>query len=135
VFDALARGLDALCAAPPDRAPYDAIAALWFVVAVLGFSPSVHACVRCGGPLGESAAFSLPEGGLLCPRCGGGTGNGALGREDQRALAAFVSGAGPAPDLPSRHLAAHRRLLARFIRRHVADERELPALAFWETLP
>jgi DNA repair protein RecO (recombination protein O) len=135
VFQALSQGLDALCAASPERAPYDALTALWLVVGVLGFSPTVDSCVRCGGALGERAAFSLPEGGLLCPRCGGGTGNGTLGADDRQALAGFVTGAGAVLDLPSRHLAAHRRLLARFVRRHVADERELPALAFWETLP
>lgn len=133
VFDTLAQGLDALCREPPDRVPNAALAALWLEIAVLGFAPVVHACVRCSGALGECAAFSLPEGGLLCSRCGGRTA-GTLDRDDQAALAAFVSGAAPAPALPARHLAAHRRLLARFVRRHVADERELPALAFWETL-
>jgi DNA repair protein RecO (recombination protein O) len=107
VFHALSQGLDTLSTAPADRAPYEALAALWLVVAVLGFAPSVSDCVRCGRPLGETA---------------------------QQALAAFVAGADAAPDLPARHLAAHRRLLARFVRRHVADERELPALAFWESL-
>jgi DNA repair protein RecO (recombination protein O) len=134
VFDTLAHGLDALSHTPADQVPYAALAALWLEIAVLGFAPVVHACVRCGGALGDAAPFSLAEGGLLCPGCGGGAG-GTLDRADQAALAAFVSGAAQAPSLPDRHLLAHRRLLVRFVRRHVADERELPALAFWENRP
>jgi DNA repair protein RecO (recombination protein O) len=130
VFDVLARGLDTLCSTSLDRIPYAALAALWMETAVLGFAPVVEACVRCGGPLGDRAPFSLPDGGLLCPRCGGT--DSALDARDQAALAAFLGGDGEAPALDQRHLAAHRRLLARFVRRHVADERELPALAFWE---
>ena len=33
------------------------------------------------------------------------------------------------------HAAAHRRLLARFIRHHLAEERGFKALDFWETPP
>jgi DNA repair protein RecO (recombination protein O) len=134
VFDTLAQGLDQLSHAPAEQVPYAALAALWLEIAVLGFAPVVHACVRCGRALGDEAEFSLPEGGLLCPACGAGAG-GSLDRADQAALAAFVSGAAQAPPLPDRHLLAHRRLLARFVRRHVADEKDLPALAFWETRP
>jgi DNA repair protein RecO (recombination protein O) len=133
VFDTLARGLDALCAVSSERAPYTALAFLWLVIAGLGFAPAVEECVRCGAELGTCAPFSLPEGGLLCPRCGGG--GAGLDPADQAALVAFLRGVADPPPLPARHLAAHRRLLARFVRRHVADERELPALAFWETLP
>jgi DNA repair protein RecO (recombination protein O) len=131
MFDVLAAGLAALCAAPGARVPYAALSALWREVAVLGFAPVVEACARCGGPLAGTAQFSLPEAGLLCDRCGG-PGHG-LDPADQAALVAFVSGDAGVPDLAPLHLAAHRRLLARFIRRHVADDRELPALAFWET--
>jgi DNA repair protein RecO (recombination protein O) len=132
VFDVLAHGLDALTHAESGQVPYVALAALWLEVSVLGFSPQVDSCVRCGGALGPQAQFSLPEGGLLCLRCGGGGAHGALDRADQAALAAFATGAADGAAIPARHLAAHRRLLARFVRRHVADERELPALAFWE---
>jgi hypothetical protein len=38
------------------------------------------------------------------------------------------------PEISERHLAAHRRLLARFVRRHVAEEYDLKALGFWEAL-
>jgi DNA repair protein RecO (recombination protein O) len=135
VYHALAATLDALSTAPADRVPCEALAGLWHAVAVLGFAPTADACVRCGRPLGEQAAFALPEGGLLCPACGTGAGTGALDAADQAALRGFLAGDATAADLPERHLAAHRRLFARFVRRHVADDADLPALRFWEALP
>jgi DNA repair protein RecO (recombination protein O) len=133
VFDVLARALGALALGERDRLAYVALAALWHTVVVLGFAPTTDGCVRCGGALGERATFAVVEGGLLCPTCGQGLGAG-LGRDDQVALQAFLAGSADAPRLAGLHLAAHRRLLTRFVRRHVADDRELRALAFWEML-
>jgi hypothetical protein len=36
------------------------------------------------------------------------------------------------PFLDARHTAAHRRLLARWVRTHIAEAAELPALEFWQ---
>jgi DNA repair protein RecO (recombination protein O) len=135
VYHALVTALDALATVPPDRVSGAALAGLWHAVAVLGFAPTADACVRCGRDLGARAAFALAEGGLLCPACGAGGGAGALDAADQEALREFLAGASAAPALSERHLAAHRRLLARFVRRHVADDADLPALRFWESLP
>jgi DNA repair protein RecO (recombination protein O) len=135
VYETLVATLETLAIAAPDRVAQAALAGLWHAVVVLGFAPTADACVRCGRALGERAAFALPEGGLLCPACGTGGGVGALGPEDQEALRGFLMGDADAPFLPVRHLAAHRRLFARFVRRHVADDTDLPALRFWETLP
>ena len=135
VYDALTAALDTLAAAPADRVPYEALAGLWHAVVLLGFAPAVAACVRCGKALGERAAFALPEGGLLCAACGAGARVGALDPADQDALRGFLAGDADAAGLPERHIAAHRRLLARFVRRHVADDADLPALRFWESLP
>jgi DNA repair protein RecO (recombination protein O) len=134
VYEGLAAALRVLSEANGDAVPYAALAALWHEIVILGFAPTVDACVRCGGALAARAPFSLVEGGLLCERCARGAGGGALSPDDGVALRAFVAGSYDAPPLPSQHLAAHRRLFARFVRRHVADERELPALAFWESL-
>lgn len=132
VFATLVETLRALIAAPPERVALVALAGLWHTVIVLGFAPVVEHCVRCERPLGAQAWFALVEGGLLCPSCGRGTGSGALGPDDQAALRAFLEGMDPDLDLPDPHVAAHRRLLVRFVRRHVTDEATLPALAFWE---
>jgi DNA repair protein RecO (recombination protein O) len=134
VFATLAGTLNALVTAPPDRVALVALAGFWHTVIVLGFAPTVDQCVRCERPLGDQAWFALTEGGLLCAACGRGTGTGALGADDQAALRAFLEGSEAGVVLPGPHVAAHRRLLARFVRRHVADEAPLPALAFWETV-
>ncbi len=131
VFDALVATLHALAGATPDRVVHAALAGLWHTIIVLGFAPTVDQCVRCGQPLGDDAWFALAEGGLLCPSCGRGTGAGALSRADQETLRAFLDGVDVGDTLSAPHAAAHRRLLARFVRRHVADDAALPALAVW----
>lgn len=135
VYDGLASALRVLTEVAAEAVPYAALAALWHEVVILGFAPTVDGCVRCGRALGARAPFSLAEGGLLCQRCARGAGGSALGPEDRVALQAFITGSYGAPRLAASHLAAHRRLLARFVRRHVAEERDLPALSFWESLP
>ncbi len=53
----------------------DAIYPLWFyamihVMGLLGFSPNLQTCLKCGDPLrkGEANHFD-PAGGVVCPRC------------------------------------------------------------------
>jgi DNA repair protein RecO (recombination protein O) len=134
VYETLADGMRALATSASDAVPYVALARLWHAIAVLGFAPTVTACVRCEKALGERASFAVADGGLLCPDCGRGTGAGGLGPDDQAALRAFLTGSAEVPTLPNLHLVAHRRLLVRFVLRHAAEERELPALDFWERM-
>jgi hypothetical protein len=47
-------------------------------------------------------------------------------------LAALVGGVLPEPRLDARHAASHRRLLLAFIRHHLAEDRPLPAMTFWD---
>jgi hypothetical protein len=47
----------------------------------------------------------------------------------ERLIGGDVAGVQP---LPPRHAAAHRRLLVRFVERHLAEGRELKALEFWQ---
>lgn len=135
VYDGLAAALTVLTAATGAAVPYAGLAALWHEIVLLGFAPSVDACVRCAGALAGRTPFSLAEGGLLCARCGQGAGGGALTGDDRTALRAFAAGRWETPALPDAHVAAHRRLLVRFVQRHVADDRPMPALAFWAGLP
>ncbi|HXV87150.1 MAG TPA: DNA repair protein RecO C-terminal domain-containing protein, partial [Gemmatimonadales bacterium] len=136
VFQALRAGLDDIAASPESALARTVIAAVWWMVASLGFSPSVTACARDGQPLPDGPApFSLSEGGLLCAACGRGA-RASVPAEDCDALRRFVQG-DAALDLPltSRRARAHRRLLVRFIRHHLAEGRDLAALTFWETMP
>lgn len=135
VYASLVDTLRALATAPPDRVALAALAGLWHMVIALGFAPVVDQCVRCGRPLGASAWFALAEGGLLCASCGRGTGTGALREDDQAALRTFLEGSETGVELTAPHVAAHRRLFTRFVRRHVTDDAPLPALTLWESGP
>jgi hypothetical protein len=54
-----------------------------------------------------------------------------LAKDDLEALVALAEGTADLPWLDDRHAAAHRRLLARWIRSHLGEV-ELPALLAWE---
>jgi len=58
-----------------------------------------------------------------------------LAPADRSDLEALVSPAADLPVLDARHAASHRRLFARFLRHHLAEGGEMPAIAFWEERP
>ncbi len=133
IFDLLAASLDRLEQAPAPSIPAIGLLSLWSMVSALGFAPSVERCARDGRVLPEGAGrFSLADGGLLCSACASGTETSKLPAEDRAALEALLEGKQDIGPLTPRRAAAHRRLLARFVRRHAAEERELKALQFWE---
>lgn len=133
VYHVLRGALDALLDADRGDVPVVSLAVMWRVVSVLGFRPALTACAVDGRALGNGRArFSVVEGGFLCEACCRSRDTAALEETDRRALEAFVEGSAPQGHVPALHAAAHRRLVVRFIRRHVAEDRELPALSFWE---
>ena len=133
VFDALAGGLAALAGAADDDVDATALAACWAVVVALGFSPSLDRCVSCGGPIAGAVHFSASLGGAVCTTHRSAAGGVAkLAGPDRDALAALLEGLLPEPRLDARHGASHRRLLLSFIRYHLAEDRPLPAMAFWD---
>jgi DNA repair protein RecO (recombination protein O) len=136
-FDVLQQALTELEAAPRESLEPLGFRLLWRLVSVLGFAPSVEACVIDGVQLdaGGMLLFSTREGGALCPACASQRGATNLPPEDRADLLALLDPAAPLPVLDSRHGAAHRRLLARYIRYHLAEGAELPALEFWLQRP
>lgn len=133
VFEALSAGLGALEVSAPGQAGVIALAALWRIVALLGFEPSLDACVMEGTVIAPEhpLAFSAREGGALCESCARTHAVRVLPVGDRAALAAFVRGQLP-DGLPPRHERAHRRLLAQFVRFQAAEGSALPALEVWE---
>jgi DNA repair protein RecO (recombination protein O) len=140
IYIRLVAYLDSLGVVPEDYLETISLSTLWGIVCALGFEPSVDECARDGRDVPEgSALFSIADGGLLCNACASDSGTGGtntrLLSEDRVALEQLILGRvdelGP---LPSRHAAAHRRLLVRFITRHVSEDRDLKALSFWEHL-
>lgn len=133
VFAAVAGGLAALAGAAADDVEATALAAGWAVVVALGFSPSLDRCVVCGTPVDGTIHFSSALGGALCGAHRGGAGGVAkLVPGDREALASLVAGILPEPRLDARHAASHRRLLLAFVRHHLAEDRPLPAMTFWD---
>ena len=131
LFLSFRSGVGMLEAAPIEAVEVVGLAAMWRFLAALGFSPSLDACARDATliPPGE-VAFSIDEGGVLCGRCAAGHAPIRLAAGDRAALDFFLEGTGEVPDLDPPHAAAHRRLLSRWVARHLGES-ELPALTLW----
>lgn len=133
VFDATSAGLEAIEQAPAELADTAALAACWGLVVALGFSPTLDRCAVCGAPTEGAIRFSAVQGGALCRTHGSDAPQVTTLREaDRGALAALIVGRLPEPALDARHAGAHRRLLLNFVRHHLAEDRAMPALAFWD---
>ena len=109
---------------------------LWQLVSVLGFAPSIEVCVIDGAPLPSGPLpCSSRDGGALCSTCASHHGATNLPEQARTDLLALLEPASELPALDSKHGAAHRRLLARYIRYHLGEGAELPALEFWMQQP
>jgi len=137
-FDLLRDGLAILEAAPSVAVGPLALRLLWRLVSVLGFAPALEVCARDGNPLPVSGSlyFSPADGGMLCPACARDRADVArLTAADRADLVALVRPDQELPAMDARHGAAHRRLLAKYIRHHLAEGAKLPALDFWQARP
>jgi len=136
-YDLLSGALGVLETAPAEAVEVLGLRMLWRLVSVLGFAPALTRCARDGVVLPASGPirFSAGEGGGLCSHCAQGEDVTRLSAEDRADLEALVSPDADLPILDARHAAAHRRLFARFLRYHLAEGAELPALSFWEARP
>jgi DNA repair protein RecO (recombination protein O) len=134
-YQTLTAALDALAAVAADRADAAAVRAIWSLVAVLGFEPSLATCVRDGAaiePGRDAVPFSVAEGGAFCPGCAPAQPPARLPPQAYRDLLALNDPRAELPVLDAAHAAAHRRLVARFVRYHLGDAGPLSALDFWE---
>jgi DNA repair protein RecO (recombination protein O) len=136
-FDVLQFALMELEVAPPAVLEPLGFRVLWHLVSVLGFAPSVDTCVIDGSPVTDEGPlpFSTRDGGALCAACARERGATQLARQDRGDLVSLLDFKAALPALDSRHGAAHRRLLARYIRYHLAEGADLPALEFWIQRP
>jgi DNA repair protein RecO (recombination protein O) len=132
-FDLFRAGLAILESSAPDAVEALGLRLLWRQVGVLGFAPSLEACVLDGALLPSEGGlpFSVREGGALCPACAAQHGATQLPEQSRVDLVSLLEPGVPLPALDARHAAAHRRLVARYIRYHLAEGAELPALEFW----
>jgi DNA repair protein RecO (recombination protein O) len=135
-YDTFTAALDALAAARAATVDATAVRGLWLVVGKLGFAPSLSVCVRDGTAIEQSetgpVVFSVADGGVLCSRCARAEPATRLPRQAYRDLVALHDPRADLPSLDVPHAAAHRRLLARFVRHHFGESGTLSALDFWE---
>jgi len=135
-YDLLREALGSLETAPAPVLEPLGLRVLWHLVSSLGFAPSLDACVRDGLPLPEGGLpFSTREGGALCAECAAQHGATHLPAAARADLAALLDTGSELPALDARHAESHRRLLARYIRYHLGEGAELPALEFWLRRP
>lgn len=136
-FQVLEQALEELEVAPATSVEPLGFRLLWELVSVLGFAPSVDACVMDGTPLPPdgSLPFSTRDGGALCTTCAVQRGATHLPEQDRADLLCLLDPDAKLPSLDARHGAAHRRLLARYIRYHLGEGADLPALEFWMQRP
>jgi DNA repair protein RecO (recombination protein O) len=135
-FDLLRHALEELERVVPASVEALGYRLLWQMVSVLGFEPSLDACVIDGVPLPAGPlAFSTREGGALCDVCAAQYGATQLPDNARADLLALMDPATVLPSFDEKHGAAHRRLLGRYIRYHLAEGAELPALEFWTQRP
>jgi DNA repair protein RecO (recombination protein O) len=133
IFDLLGESLDQLSTIDEEHVGVVALTALWQMVGALGFAPSLGNCARDGRDIPDgSVKFSVSDGGFLCPSCASASDAPKLPREDRLMLESFSAGEVKLETLSQKREMAHRRLFARFVRRHASEDRELAALGFWE---
>jgi DNA repair protein RecO (recombination protein O) len=132
-YELLQRALVELETAVPSELEALGFRLLWQLVSVLGFAPSLQACAVDGTPLPPDGplSFSTRDGGGLCLQCSGQQGATRLPERARADLVALLDPSVSLPSFDSRHSAAHRRLLARYIRYHLGEGATLPALEFW----
>ena len=136
-YDLLRDALSLLEVASPTALDALGFRVLWQLVSTLGFSPELEACVRDGTrlPADGGLAFSTREGGALCAACAAALGASQLPADARADLGALMDASAELPPLDHRHAESHRRLLARYIRHHLGEGAELPALDFWLRRP
>ncbi len=134
LFAAVADALDAIGAAPAERAREATLAGAWRVLAELGVAPVVDSCAECHSPVDEGATsmFSHPAGGVLCQRCGHLARSGRVIPSTARAALRTWLGGERVVMSSDADLRAHQRLLREFLREHLADDRQLRAFEMWE---
>ena len=129
LFGQLRAALTALEEAPEAGVEPVALAAVWSLIATLGFGPALDQCVGCGEPVDPDSDlfFDYTAGGVHCGRCGAPAGAGRVIPAAARAdLLAFLGGG----SVPVERTRAHWQLLARFLAYHLVDAESLRSLDF-----
>lgn len=131
LYQQLRESIALLELAPSDATVVVGLRALWRLIVQLGVAPVMRRCARDGTALPEgTVAFSFRDGGFLCARCAAGGSSTRLGPQDRDALLSLIEPGEDLPVLSPSQVAAHRRLLVRWVQSHLG-ETPMPALEYW----
>ncbi|MFQ5551808.1 MAG: DNA repair protein RecO [Gemmatimonadales bacterium] len=134
IFCVLSDSLAALTRAGQATVQATGVSIVWRVVSELGFAPVVEHCAVDGREIGDGdAAFSYSDGGFVCAGCAGRRHVSRLSSADRLLVVRSLTGSPvEGVELDAATAAAHRRLIARFVRHHLSEGRNMKALDLWE---
>jgi DNA repair protein RecO (recombination protein O) len=131
IYQQLHESVALLELAPPDATVVVGLRALWRLITELGVAPVLRRCARDSTALSDgTVAFSFRDGGFLCASCAASGSSTRLGADDRDALCSLIEPGGELPLLSRAQVAAHRRLLVRWVQSHLG-ETPMPALEYW----
>jgi DNA repair protein RecO (recombination protein O) len=128
LYDVVAGGLDRLLSADTARLEVTVLAATWHLIAELGFTPDLDACIACGRGVEHTrdASFDYAGGGLRCDGCSAGAPGRRIPARARAALSSFSRG--EAVDVGVTE--GYWRLLSRYLEHHVLEGAPLRSLHF-----
>lgn len=122
--------LDRLDSGEEDRIETEVIAQVWRLIALLGFTPELDACVQCGGPAGEGEIrFDYAAGGVRCADCSRDAPGRLLPTHAIDAIRTMLAGDPVRID----ETRGHWWLLTRYLDHHVLEGATLASLDFIAT--
>lgn len=131
LYDAVVAGLNQLQQADRDALEVNVLAAVWRLIAELGFTPELDACIACGRGIDPelAATFDYAAGGLRCDACSAGLPGRRIPARARAALSSFGRGEAPAVTVTE----GYWRLLSRYLEHHILEGTPLRSLHFLAT--
>lgn len=131
LYEAVSGGLDRLQHVESSALEVSVLAAVWHLIAELGFTPELDGCIACGRLIEpeRDASFDYAAGGLRCDPCAAGLPGRRIPARARTALAAFSRG----DALNVGVTEGYWRLLSRYLEHHILEGTPLRSLHFLAT--
>ncbi|MGH7449094.1 MAG: DNA repair protein RecO [Longimicrobiales bacterium] len=131
LFDVVSAGLDTLVNVDAGGLEVSVLAVTWHLIAELGFTPELDACIACARSIDHShdAMFDYAAGGMRCDACAAGMPGRRIPARARAALGEFSRGR-PATIGATE---GHWRLLTRYLEHHILEGAPLRSLHFVAT--
>jgi DNA repair protein RecO (recombination protein O) len=128
LYAAVSGGLDRLMSVDASELEVSVLAVTWHLIAELGFTPELDACIACGRGIDpeRDAMFDYAAGGLRCDACATGLPGRRIPARARVVLAAFSRG----EPVHVNATEGHWRLLSRYLEHHLLEGTPLRSLHF-----